>query len=82
MTEPNQNAYPVGVETTDGEYIKIDKAIFKPSSQDRLMSWQDGGSRINVGGSFRSTATAQEKIELPKGTYLAVDGTTFKLEYK
>lgn len=46
------------------------------------MSWQAGSGRINIGGTFRSTATGQENITLPKETYLAVEDTIFKLEYK
>ncbi|EXK27444.1 hypothetical protein FOQG_16679 [Fusarium oxysporum f. sp. raphani 54005] len=77
-----QTASSPSDETTNGEFVSIDKRIFKPSKQDRLMSWQAGSGRINIGGTFRSAATGQENIMLPKETYLAVEGTIFKLEYK
>lgn len=77
-----QTANSLSDETTNGEFVSIKKQIFKPSQQDRLMSWQAGSGRINIGGTFRSTATGQENITLPKETYLAVEDTIFKLEYK
>jgi hypothetical protein len=46
------------------------------------MSWTAGSGRINIGGQFKSTASTQDNVDLPKGTYLAVEATNFKLVYK
>ncbi|KAK2685853.1 hypothetical protein QWA68_015030 [Fusarium oxysporum] len=80
MTESNENAG--NSETTNGKFVMIDQKIFGTSSRDRLMSWKAGGGRINIDGQFKATASTQDNVDLPKGTYLAVEATKFKCVYK